>query len=164
MQAVKTNAAQVSSATALSCANCGKTDEKLLACSKCHFERYCGSECQTAQWPKHKIVCPSMQKREEFWTSYQKAQTKEISVWKTRKKMDVYTGKKGGIFYRELFDIALAESVKVELPKEQKKAIDLGCGDGESSIFLLERDWAVIALDNKKQAIDNLQKPQMQLI
>lgn len=156
MQAVKTRAPQVSSTIVLSCANCGKTDEKLSRCSKCHFERYCGSECQKTHWPQHKVICPSILKREEFWTSYQLAQKKEISAWKTRKKIDIYTGEKGTIFYQDLFDIALSESMKQKLTKEQKKALDLGCGDGVSSIFLLERDWTVIAVDYKRSAIDNL--------
>ena len=39
------------------CQNCGVTDKKLSQCSRCHFERYCSTECQKTAWPEHKKVC-----------------------------------------------------------------------------------------------------------
>ena len=37
------------------CANCGEAAGK--KCNRCKHERYCGSECQAAAWPEHKLAC-----------------------------------------------------------------------------------------------------------
>jgi hypothetical protein len=47
------------------CAQCGVTAEtleggKLKECSACRSVRYCGRECQTADWPAHKATCKRM--------------------------------------------------------------------------------------------------------
>lgn len=42
------------------CASCSKPathDEPLQQCSRCKSVRYCGSACQRAHWPKHKVMC-----------------------------------------------------------------------------------------------------------
>lgn len=37
---------------------CGKSEGKLNLCNGCKIVRYCGTECQTSDWPIHKGVCP----------------------------------------------------------------------------------------------------------
>ena len=49
------------------CDNCKKTTaesgvEKLRKCTRCWGYRYCGRECQTKHWPKHKAYCNQMYK------------------------------------------------------------------------------------------------------
>lgn len=39
------------------CNACGKYDENLLRCGRCHQARYCNAECQKKAWKKHKQVC-----------------------------------------------------------------------------------------------------------
>jgi hypothetical protein len=41
------------------CAGCkdGKSLEDLQACSRCHSALFCGSTCQRAAWPAHKLDC-----------------------------------------------------------------------------------------------------------
>jgi len=40
-----------------SCAKCGKSEDNLSACAKCHLVSYCSRECQRSDWPKHKVSC-----------------------------------------------------------------------------------------------------------
>jgi hypothetical protein len=40
-----------------SCANCGKPGGALKRCSICKHVWYCGAECQTAAWKRHKKTC-----------------------------------------------------------------------------------------------------------
>jgi len=39
------------------CATCGKTDVKLMACSRCKKAFYCSKPCQVSGWKTHKLVC-----------------------------------------------------------------------------------------------------------
>ncbi len=39
----------------MSCSNCGKSGSKV--CSRCRCVTYCSSDCQAANWPRHKAVC-----------------------------------------------------------------------------------------------------------
>jgi len=45
------------------CANCARTaaeaGKSLKGCAKCHSVKYCGRECQKADWKQHKKVCAS---------------------------------------------------------------------------------------------------------
>ncbi|KAF5329763.1 hypothetical protein D9619_009281 [Psilocybe cf. subviscida] len=47
---------------AQACVQCGKgkKDAPLQRCGGCHRVCYCGSECQTAHWPKHKAICKAL--------------------------------------------------------------------------------------------------------
>jgi|SaaInlV_125m_DNA_1040241.scaffolds.fasta_scaffold11359_2 hypothetical protein len=38
------------------CGHCGKS-ENLKTCNRCGLTRYCGPECQKADWKKHKVTC-----------------------------------------------------------------------------------------------------------
>lgn len=38
------------------CGHCGKS-ENLKTCNRCRLTRYCGPECQKADWKKHKATC-----------------------------------------------------------------------------------------------------------
>jgi len=43
------------------CANCGGGDaKKLQACGRCKVAKYCGVECQKANWKHHKGMCKQM--------------------------------------------------------------------------------------------------------
>ena len=39
------------------CASCGSTSTVLRACTKCRSVKYCGRECQSKDWKRHKLVC-----------------------------------------------------------------------------------------------------------
>jgi hypothetical protein len=39
------------------CSKCGKGDEKLLKCGRCHAVKYCSRECQKLDWGVHKNIC-----------------------------------------------------------------------------------------------------------
>lgn len=41
------------------CLNCWKTEQdiKLYGCARCRIAKYCSTECQKEDWPKHKQVC-----------------------------------------------------------------------------------------------------------
>ena len=52
----------------LDCARCYKLppgEESFPQCAKCRRVRYCGAECQKADWPRHKVECGK--KRAEWW-------------------------------------------------------------------------------------------------
>jgi len=38
-------------------------------------------------------------------------------------------------------------------PNEERFAIDLGCGAGRDTLYLLRRGWKVLAIDNQREAI-----------
>ncbi len=42
------------------CAACKKTSEKFKVCARCHSTSYCNTDCQSADWPKHKAFCKSL--------------------------------------------------------------------------------------------------------
>ena len=42
-----------------SCASCGAQGNDMKICVRCQGPRYCGRECQRADWPQHKRVCRS---------------------------------------------------------------------------------------------------------
>jgi hypothetical protein len=42
-----------------SCASCGAKGNEMKVCVRCQGPRYCGRECQRADWPQHKRVCRS---------------------------------------------------------------------------------------------------------
>jgi hypothetical protein len=39
----------------------GSEECKLKECSRCRSVRYCGKECQTADWPAHRATCKRLQ-------------------------------------------------------------------------------------------------------
>jgi SAM-dependent methyltransferase len=43
-----------------------------------------------------------------------------------------------------------------ESPAKPPQAVDLGCGDGTDTVFLLENGWQVLAIDGEAKAIDRL--------
>lgn len=49
------------------------------------------------------------------------------------------------------------ELFKLEPTSASRLAIDLGSGDGTDSVYLLENDWQVLAIDGEAKAIDRLQ-------
>jgi hypothetical protein len=56
---------------AIRCNGCGNTKEELLEgqslklCGRCKDVSYCGKECQTGDWQKHKMDCKTPEKRAE---------------------------------------------------------------------------------------------------
>jgi hypothetical protein len=42
------------------CAQCGKSDQALKDCIKCHSVAYCNKDCQKAHFKTHKKVCASL--------------------------------------------------------------------------------------------------------
>jgi hypothetical protein len=53
----------MASAPATACSACGKqATNKCSGCSKtASTTRYCSTECQTIDWPKHKVACKELQ-------------------------------------------------------------------------------------------------------
>jgi len=50
----------MSSATIITCANCGKSEGEsvnLKSCNACHMVKYCNRKCQVAHRPQHKKAC-----------------------------------------------------------------------------------------------------------
>lgn len=48
---------QIRKLDAKECRYCKKCAKKLFYCSMCCYVRYCGSECQKADWKRHKAEC-----------------------------------------------------------------------------------------------------------
>jgi len=127
------------------CGNCGKTDEKLQKCAKCHFQKYCGKECQDAHWPEHKKVCSALGKKEKVWNSIQE----QTTSWLERKKQCFMQPPMAG-------SVAPLLANHVTLTKVKKVALDLGCGNGYSTLFLLDQGYHVIAVDKDSESLDFL--------
>ena len=47
------------------CAVCGVEVAKLKRCTACKAVSYCSRECQSADWPQHKLKCKQMQQAAE---------------------------------------------------------------------------------------------------
>ncbi len=39
------------------CAVCAKPLPVVFKCSRCRVKQYCGTACQAADWPSHKLEC-----------------------------------------------------------------------------------------------------------
>jgi hypothetical protein len=52
-----------SKSTTLKCRNCGGT-KNLMKCTSCSSAAYCSKNCQTADWPIHKMFCKMFSKVE----------------------------------------------------------------------------------------------------
>jgi SAM-dependent methyltransferase len=142
---------QVSKVTLpISCGNCGKTDEKLSRCARCYLQMYCGKECQIAHWPQHKKVCQKI--KTPLWDTIQQ-QSKE---WLARKKSGASDSNNGALFatMNERVFPALEDSFQSN--GEGKVAFDLGCGNGTTTLYLLEKKWKVISIDFNEKAISLL--------
>ena len=46
-----------SSDDAGACANCERVEPKMSSCARCGLVKYCGRDCQSAHWKKHKPLC-----------------------------------------------------------------------------------------------------------
>ncbi|KAF7377834.1 MYND-type domain-containing protein [Mycena sanguinolenta] len=55
-----------------SCAVCHNETEKsrknLKQCSRCELTRYCGVDCQRADWRRHKVCCAAVKEVKWHWT------------------------------------------------------------------------------------------------
>lgn len=40
------------------CALCGRAGRRLFACSLCSLQAYCSDECESSDWPVHRVHCP----------------------------------------------------------------------------------------------------------
>jgi hypothetical protein len=49
------------------CAACGEALEVVACCSRCNVQRYCGPQCQKADWPAHKLNCFDFRKLAELF-------------------------------------------------------------------------------------------------
>ena len=49
----------------LVCGHCKQKKERLLTCTGCKSIKYCGSECQRADWRNHKSLCKEKKKKKE---------------------------------------------------------------------------------------------------
>jgi trans-aconitate methyltransferase len=68
---------------------------------------------------------------------------------------DSYYEKIDGRSPRPLLHSALT-LYPAESPVKPRQAVDLGCGDGTDTVFLLEKGWQVLAIDGEAKAIDRL--------
>jgi SAM-dependent methyltransferase len=127
-------------ASSLQCPQCKKTAEKLQQCSQCHFEKYCGKECQTAHWPQHKPVCFMIKQTTRDWETRNPGNVPS-EYWK--------------IYIRNL-PTPLISNFSASLEKEQL-AIDIGSGTGPTTMYLLQRNWKVIATDFYQEPLNTLQ-------
>lgn len=70
-----------------------ETTHKLDLCSRCHFERYCSSDCQKAHWNIHKTVCHDEEKAidpdfiDTIVTQYCALQTGTASIFLNKDKV-----------------------------------------------------------------------------
>lgn len=168
-QKIEANSQQSPLFMSTSCGNCGKTDLKLSLCSRCHFQKYCGKECQKAHWPEHKLVCQvgaqkedhndlGASNEEKLWNSIQQ----QSNVWQKANTAalsnPISMMVPGG-------NIApLLETPFFSQQQKEKVAIDLGCGNGKSTIYLLEKGWKVIAVDKNESCLQRLGKVAQQWI
>lgn len=135
-----------SSAISLDCCSyCGKSsegDKELQVCALCYFEKYCSTECQGKDWSQHKVICQTLDKQSKIW-----APTSPVTI-----------------FYAQSFAIRpthiLAPLLRGNFQKDgsEKTALDLGCGAGVSTLFLLERGWKVVAMDADQLMLGRLEE------
>lgn len=155
------------------CSNCGKTDEKLKVCSKCHFERYCDVPCQRKHWPTHKKVC---QKSESPPSEVWEAVARKAETWKggdikaslgpllTESHPSHVTNLKQLWDFINLGSDQLIPDLMKQFfsslirPEGKKLALDLGSGTGNLSLYLVERGWKVIAIDFSAKSLAKLRE------
>ena len=72
----------------IKCANCGAyggKEGKLMKCSGCHAVHYCSSECQKADWKKHKLECKKSDKKDYAFRKKSKRKSRKATRKSTRK-------------------------------------------------------------------------------
>ncbi|TCD65878.1 hypothetical protein EIP91_002038 [Steccherinum ochraceum] len=52
--------------TCLYCKN-DSSEQQMSRCSRCRLSRYCGTQCQRADWPRHKKVCKMVDSATWVW-------------------------------------------------------------------------------------------------
>lgn len=129
------------------CFHCRKDVEKISNCSKCHFEQYCSTECQRQHWPAHRTVCNMIADQSKKWLEKNPTQ-KPLESW------DMATNDRVSQALEDFFD---------SQRNDNPVAIDLGCGDGASTFFLLERGWKVIAIDYFDGPLSRLEQKAKQI-
>lgn len=58
-------------AAAASCTKCEREDtvsQNMIRCGRCKLARYCSKECQTSDWPRHKMNCKVTKEVKWVWT------------------------------------------------------------------------------------------------
>ncbi|NGX46026.1 MAG: hypothetical protein K940chlam2_01208 [Chlamydiae bacterium] len=127
------------------CSTCGKAseeDRKLQLCALCHFEKYCSKECQVKDWPQHRIICQTLDKESKIW-----APTDPMATFYAQAFVNMPRHREAPLLV-ENFPEAGSE----------KMALDLGCGTGLSTLFLLKRGWKVVAIDVNRVMLGTLEK------
>lgn len=157
------------------CGFCGKTDVKLKTCSRCHFEKYCGVECQKKHYPIHKRICLKKLEETKLW----KLLAQKEKSWNGPESEPGPLLKKVGISSQNLKEFWGSFSTEYDalhvpvLLKQyfsptlengvEKQAIDLGSSIGDLSFYLLERRWKVVAIDFSKEALAKMEKRALEL-
>jgi SAM-dependent methyltransferase len=132
------------------CFSCNKTSEKLSQCAKCHFAKYCSRECQSKDWPEHKIVCKAAVTKDEVsGTSIPLIDQIWANILKEKRGIKRLSC---GIVGEKRATPLIVKYFTAQ--QNSNLAIDIGCGGGASAIFLLKRGWKVIALDSNKEYVD----------
>jgi len=140
------------------CYKCKKSEEvdKFSRCARCHIAKYCGRECQTADWPAHRKVCVLTAKCsdiEAVWAS--------ITVHPASSKKSVVVHEKSyasaAAWWAEqtkttssYWDV-LAENLGSRITGTN--ALDLGCGAGHNSLLLINMGWNVTAIDSSEGVV-----------
>jgi SAM-dependent methyltransferase len=129
------------------CGACRKVDDKLQQCARCHLQKYCSRECQTAHWPEHKAVCQLWE-----WTKIEQ----EADSWLERKNDGASGSTDGEVFAHDPQRVFPAVENFFNREVSKKLAYDLGCGTGATTLYLLNLGWRVIAVDFNQTALDQL--------
>ncbi len=151
---------------------CSKPATKL--CSRCKAISYCSAECQKADWKTHQKACipinapkeatpekkenpvdalwKSIEATTKFWLGGGRIETLGFGSFENSSAFWSFMAKDHqGVASKTFVEAA-------EKPIGKGVALDLGCGNGAFSLYLLYRGWKVVAVDIAKGALDILEK------
>ena len=164
-----------------------ETDAKIMRCGGCKAVSYCGTACQNADWKNHKTFCqlwkpvatlasdwksldekagnimmrahPGVQKVRDVWTVFNKAGNgSHIPQLLSEFFMDFAPQAALPVELMSLFSGMSLEQPSAAIGKQNKTAVDLGCGIGTSSLWLLVAGYQVTAIDVCEAALNQLRK------
>ena len=135
--------------------NVCKSTEKVSACAKCNIAFYCSKDHQISDWKIHKLTCKPtlwsiLKSQEKEWLGA----SEDVCLPQTKKmSRKDYWGKENAEASSQPPTLLPKFLNDYPLNFPNKLAIDLGCGRGHASLWLLEQGWRVIAVDFSSKSL-----------